>query len=294
MDYYAEIKEQLVNNEIIKKVKDYSKNRSDLTTYYNIGKLLSKADKQYGKGIIKEYSLKLTEEFGKKYTTSLLYKIKQFYYIYQKVPTLSGNLTWSHWYELLSIKDINKIMYYVKQCEINNLDVRSLRKKIKNKEYKRLDEQTKLKLITEEEPKVKDLIKNPIIINNKNSYETISEKVLQKIILEDISSFLKELGNGFSFIDNEYKIKLGNKYNYIDLLLYNIIYKCYVVVELKITTLKKEHIGQIQVYMNYIDKNIKTINEDKTIGIILVKKDNKYIMEYCSDDRIIAKEYELV
>ena len=294
MDYYAEIKEQLVNNEIIKKVKDYSKNRSDLTTYYNIGKLLSKADKQYGKGIIKEYSLKLTEEFGKKYTTSLLYKIKQFYYIYQKVPTLSGNLTWSHWYELLSIKDINKIMYYVKQCEINNLDVRSLRKRIKNKEYERLDEQTKLKLITEEEPKVKDLIKNPIIINNKNSYETISEKVLQKIILEDISSFLKELGNGFSFIDNEYKIKLGNKYNYIDLLLYNIIYKCYVVVELKITTLKKEHIGQIQVYMNYIDKNIKTINEDKTIGIILVKKDNKYIMEYCSDDRIIAKEYELV
>lgn len=138
------------------------------------------------------------------------------------------------------------------------------------------------------------MIKNPIIINNKNSYETISEKVLQKIILEDISSFLKELGNGFSFIDNEYKIKLGNKYNYIDLLLYNIIYKCYVVVELKITTLKKEHIGQIQVYMNYIDKNIKTINEDKTIGIILVKKDNKYIMEYCSDDRIIAKEYELV
>ena len=185
-------------------------------------------------------------------------------------------------------------MYYVKQCEINNLDVRSLRKRIKNKEYERLDEQTKLKLITEEEPKVKDLIKNPIIINNKNSYETISEKVLQKIILEDISSFLKELGNGFSFIDNEYKIKLGNKYNYIDLLLYNIIYKCYVVVELKITTLKKEHIGQIQVYMNYIDKNIKTINEDKTIGIILVKKDNKYIMEYCSDDRIIAKEYELV
>ena len=140
MDYYAEIKEQLVNNEIIKKVKDYSKNRSDLTTYYNIGKLLSKADKQYGKGIIKEYSLKLTEEFGKKYTTSLLYKIKQFYYIYQKVPTLSGNLTWSHWYELLSIKDINKIMCYVKQCEINNLDVRSLRKKIKNKEYERLDE----------------------------------------------------------------------------------------------------------------------------------------------------------
>lgn len=239
MDYYNEIKEQIVNNEIIKKVKDYSKNRSDLTAYYNIGKLLSKADKQYGKGIIKEYSLKLTQEFGKKYTPSFLYKIKQFYYICQKVPTMSGNLTCSHWYEMLSIKDISKIKYYVKQCEINNLDVRSLRKKIKSMEYERLDKKTKLKLITEEEPEVKDLIKNPIIINNKKSYETISEKVLQKIILEDISSFLRELGNGFSFIDSEYKIKLGDKYNYIDLLLYNIKYKCYVVVELKIMALKK-------------------------------------------------------
>jgi len=114
------------------------------------------------------------------------------------------------------------------------------------------------------------------------------------LILEDISSFLKELGNGFSFIENEYKIKLGDKYNYIDLLLYNIKYMCYVVIELKVTELKKEHIGQIQTYMNYIDKNIKTIEEDKTIGIIIVKKDDKYIMEYCSDDRIISKEYELI
>lgn len=93
----------------------------------------------------------------------------------------------------------------------------------------------------------------------------------------------------FTFIENEYKIKLGDKYNYIDLLLYNIKFKCYVVIELK-----KEHIGQIQIYMNYIDKNIKTIEEAKTIGIIIVKKNDKYIMEYCSDDRIISKEYEIV
>ena len=96
------------------------------------------------------------------------------------------------------------------------------------------------------------------------------------------------------FIENEYKIKLGDTYNYLDFLLYNIKYKCYVVVELKITELKKEHIGQIQTYMNYVDKNIKTIDEDKTIGIIIVKKNDKYVMEYCSDDRIISKEYELV
>ena len=105
---------------------------------------------------------------------------------------------------------------------------------------------------------------------------------------------MKELGNGFSFIDSEYKIKLGDRYNYIDLLLFNIEYNCYVVIELKITELKKEHIGQIQVYMNYIDNNLKTINQDKTIGIIICKKNNQYIIEYCSDSRITSKEYEIV
>ena len=102
------------------------------------------------------------------------------------------------------------------------------------------------------------------------------------------------MGNGFTYAGNEYKIKIDGKYNYIDLLLYNIEFNCYVVVELKVTELKKEHIGQIQIYMNYIDKNIKKINQDSTIGIIICKKDNKYVIEYCSDERIIAREYELV
>ena len=100
----------------------------------------------------------------------------------------------------------------------------------------------------------------------------------------NISSFLKELGNGFSFIDNEYKIKIGNNYNYIDLLLYNFIFKCFVVIELKVTELKKEHIGQIEVYMNYIDKNVKYITDDKTIGIIICSKNNQFIIEYSSDE----------
>ena len=120
------------------------------------------------------------------------------------------------------------------------------------------------------------------------------KKVLQKLILEDIPSFLKELGSGFTFIENEYKIKLGDRYNYIDLLLFNYIYNCFIVVELKVTELKKEHIGQIETYMNYIDKNIKRIEQDKTIGIIIVRKDNKFIMEYCSDNRILARVYEIV
>ena len=296
MNYYENIKTEILNNEITKKVKDYSKNKSDLTTYYNVGKLLREAGKHYGEGIIKEYSEKLSEDLKKKYSTRLLYKMLKFYnYCDLKIlPTLSAKLTWSHFDELLSINNKSKINYYVNICEQQNLSVRQLRERIKNKEYERLDGKTKYKLIKQEETKVDDFIKNPIIIKNNLNYEVISEKALQKMILEDIPAFLSELGNGFTFIRNEYPIKIGNNYNYIDLLLYNIEFNCYVVVELKITELKKEHIGQIEVYMNYIDKNLKTITQDKTIGIILCKKDNKFIMEYCSDERIKVRKYELL
>ena len=296
INYYDEIKNELVNNEITKKVKDYSKNRSDLTTYYNVGKLLSEAGKHYGEGIIKEYSDRLSSELNIKYSVRTLYKIiKYFNYMNkQKVPTVSAKLSWSHYDELLKLTDENIINYYIKISEEQNLSVRELRKKIKSNEYERLDEETKKKLKNKEELKVSDLVKNPLQIRNTSGNNEISEKVLQKLILEDIPSFLKELGNGFSFIDNEYKIKMGDRYNYIDLLLYNIKYKCYVVVELKVTELNSNNTGQIQKYMNYIDKNIKSIDDNKTVGIIICKKENKYVIEYCSDDRIIAREYELV
>ena len=294
MNYYNEIKTELINNEITKRVKNYSINKSDLTTYYNIGKLLSEAGKHYGEGIIKEYSKRLTNEFGTKFGITLLKRIRQFYIVIEKGATMSHQLSWSHYCELLPVNSIDKINYYIKIAEEQNLSVRELREKIKNNEYERLDESTKEKLKEKEKLKLPDLVKNPIRIRNTSDYNEISEKVLQKLILEDIPSFLKELGNGFSFIDSEYKIKIGDRYNYIDLLLYNIKYKCYVVVELKVTELNSNHTGQIQKYMNYIDKNIKSIDDNKTVGIIICKKENKYVIEYCSDDRIIAREYELV
>jgi len=293
MNYYNEIKQELINNEVTKRVKDYSKNKSDLNTYYNVGKLLSEAGKHYGEGIIKEYSKKLTNELGKKYSVTSLKYIRQFY-IFSKSHSLSDQLTYTHYKYLLPLKNKNEIDYYITTSIKNKLSVRQLQERIKSKEYERLPEETKFKLINKEENKVEDFIKNPIVIKNTNNYEIISEKVLQKLILEDIPSFLKELGNGFTFIENEYKIKIGDSYNYVDLLLFNYIYNCFVVVELKVTELKKEHIGQIQVYMNYINNNLKTINQDKTIGIIIVKRNNKYIMEYCSDNRILSKQYELV
>ena len=211
----------------------------------------------------------------------------------EKVSPVVTQLNWSHFIVLLPLKDINEVNYYIEQVTTRNLSKRQLQEIIKNKEYERLDEDTKKKLINKEKLEVKDLVKNPIIIKN-NSNKIISEKILQKLILEDISSFLEELGEGFTFIKDEYKIKIGDRYNYIDLLLFNYIYNCFVVIELKVTELKKEHIGQIETYMNYIDKNLKRINQGKTIGIIIIKKDNKFIMEYCSDNRIISREYELL
>ena len=294
INYYDEIKKELLNNEITKKVKNYSINKSDLNTYYNVGKLLKEAGKHYGEGIIKEYSKRLTNELGKGYSISNLKNMRNFYVFFLKSQTMSGQLTWSHYIELLKLVDKEKINYYIKIIEEENLSVRELRQRIKNNDYERLDEETKKKLKDKEKLKLPDLVKNPIQIKNASGNNEISEKVLQKLILEDIPSFLKELGSGFSFIDNEYKIKMGDRYNYIDLLLFNYEFNCFVVVELKITELKKEHIGQIEFYMNFIDKNLKNINQNKTIGIIICKKENKYVIEYCSDDRIIAREYELI
>ena len=294
MNYYNEIKKKLINNEVTKKVKTYSINKSDLDTYYNVGKLLSEAGKHYGEGIIKEYSKRLTNELGKGYTQSRLRYLRRFYEVFLKCPTLSDKLSYSHYCELIWNDDINKIEYYINICEQQNLSVRQLRERIKSNEYERLPEETKNKLVTNNELKVSDLIKDPIVIKKSNNYDEISEKVLQKSIMEDIPSFLKELGEGYTFIDNEYKIKIGNHYNYIDMLLFNYKYNCFVVVELKVTELRKEHVGQIEIYMNYIDKNIKTINQDKTIGLIVCRENNKYVIEYSTDKRIIAREYELV
>ena len=293
MNYYEIIKQELINNEIYKKVKDYSKNRSDLQTYYNVGKMLSEAGKNYGERIVEEYSNKLVKELNKKYNKRTLYRMKQFYEIFkdEKVSTLWTQLSWSHYRTMFSIKNFDKIKYYIKQCQENNLSVRELQEKIKSKEYERLDEKTKEKIKNDNKLEVQDLVKNPIILNTNK--EIIKEKMLQQLILENMNNFLKELGDGFAFIENEYKIKIGNSYNYIDLLLYNIKYKCYVVVELKITKLKKEHIGQIETYMNYVNKNIKTIEENNTIGIIITKEEDKYIMSYCSDERIFNTTYEL-
>jgi len=294
MNYYNEIKDRLIKSEIFERVKDYSKDRNKVKTYFEIGELLSKAGKEYGKNIIKQYSEKLIIEVGKKYNLTTLYKMRKFYEIFnnEKLSSLRTKLTWSHYRELMRLKNIDEISYYIEICEKNRLTYRQLLEKIKNNEYERLSEEAKQKLKNSEELKINDLVPNPIIIKNSTLNEVYYEYTLKELILNNIDDFLAQLGYGFSYIGKEFKIKLGNRYNYVDILLFNFVYNCFVVVELKVTELKKEHIGQIQVYMNYVDENIKTNNQDKTIGIIICKENNNYVIKYCSDKRIISREYK--
>ena len=294
INYYNEIKETLVKNEAYKKVKDYSKNKSDLNAYYEVGRLIVEAQggekrAKYGNKLIKDYSERLTIELGKGYTISNLRKMRQFYLKYKKRSTLSSELTWSHYSELIQIDDNLKRDYYEKITISQNLSVRELRERIKSKEYERIGYKEEL-----EKPALNTLIKNHIVIKVDNPNIKLSEYALHQSILENIPNFLKELGIGFAFIGSEVKIKIDDRYNYIDFLLFNVKYNCYVVVELKVTEMKAEYIGQVTKYINYVDKNIKEPCNEKTVGVIICKKENKFILEYCTDNRIFTTTYELV
>lgn len=294
--YYIELKEKALKVEIYDRAKDYAKDKNKVNAYFEMGELLSKAGREYGKNIINNYSEKLMIEVGKKYNYRTLYRMRKFYELFNsgKLTTMWSKLTWSHYREILSLKDIDEIKYYLNECQSKNLTQRQLHELIKQKTYNRLNIEVKNKLINKEQLKVNDLIPNPIFIKTNSLKETLTEYALKQLILNDLDDFLTQLGLGFTYVGNEFKIKLGDRYNYIDLLLYNIKYKCYVVIELKVTELKKEHTGQIMTYMNYINKNIKTIEENDTVGIIICKQDNEYVIKYCSDERIIARQYLLI
>ncbi len=212
MNYYNEIKNRIIDNEVYCKVKDNSKERNTVITYFEIGRLLNEAGGKYGDNVIDKYSEKLIIEVGTKYNRRTLFRMKQFFLLFndQKVSPLATQLTWSHYSELLSIKNRNKLIYYINLTIENNLSKRQLREKIKNNEYERLPLETKSKLINSEKIEISDLVPNPILIQNKSGIEIVTEKVLHSLILENIEEFMKELGNSFSFIGSEYKIKNGN------------------------------------------------------------------------------------
>ena len=291
MNYYKEIKDILIKNETYKKVKDYSKNRNELNSYYEVGRIIVEAQggedrAKYGNKLIKIYSERLTKEIGKGYDERNLRYMRMFYIKFQNWNALRSNLSWSHYRTLLPLKSMNEINYYVKIAEKENLSYRKLEERIKSNEYERIGYKEEL-----ETPKVNTLIKNPIIINTRVKIdEDIKEYTLHNLILEDIDSFLKELGIGFTYVGNEVKIENNNS---IDFLLFNTEYNCYVVLEIKVTKLKAEYIGQTLKYVNYVDNNIKKSFHDSTVGVIISKKQDKFILEYCTNPNIFTTTYKL-
>ena len=301
MNYYNEIKNILVDNAIGRKIREYKSNQKDLESYYNVGKLLVEAQGgeervKYGNGLIKEYSKRLTSELGKGYSIQNLKNMRRFYLVVEKRQSLivqfkSLNISWTFIIKLLKLNDVNELLYYINCINKMNLTTRELDSKLKSKEYERLDSKIKEKLVKQEEVSVKDKIPDPIVLEGLEYKERLTEKIVQKWIDENPTLFCKSLGEGYSYIESQYKIKIGSNYNYIDVLLFNTIDLNYVVVEIKVTELKKEHIGQIETYMNYVDANLKKDIHNKTTGILLVRENNKWLIKYINNDGILVRNY---
>ena len=295
MNYLNDIKSLIENDIVLKKKHRLIEEDSRLVNYYEIGKLIVEAQggearAKYGNGLIKEWSKELTELYGKGYDYTNLSRMRKLYLTFKNVGPPAQQLTWTNLSIILPIKEESKRNYYINLCIKQNLSKRQLQEKIKNKEYERLEYKDDIELITDDKIiTIKDMIKNPVLIKTNEGIDKLSEKALKQFILEKIEDFLLELGYGFLFGGSEYK--LGK--HKCDLLFFNTELNSYIVIELKIRKLKPIDIGQIKYYMNYIDTNIKKDYMNKTIGIILCKEDDKIVVKYVTDERILFTTYEL-
>ena len=251
---------------------------------------------KYGDGLIKEYSKRLTSELGKGYTVTRLKYMRTFFEVVKKSPPLADqckniNITWSNICEILYLKNIEEIKYYLDLSNKLCLTKRELRLRIKSDEYNRLPVEVKEKLKSNEVISNSEKVPSPVVLHDLRVDGKLTEKLVHKWIDEYPTLFCKALGEGYSYIESQYKIKIGLNYNYIDVLLFNTIDLNYVVVEIKVTELKKEHIGQIQTYMNYVDVNLKKEFHNKTMGILLVRENNEWLIKYINNNDIVVREF---
>ena len=212
------------------------------------------------------------------------------------VGTLSQQLSWSHYYSILPIKNENERNYYINLVILNNLSVRELRKEIKNKAFDRLSYADKehIEIISDTNSlSIKDMIKDPIILKSDKNIDKIDELTIHKYIISLLEDKFLELGTGFALIGHEYKLHIDNKTYKIDLLFFNVKLNAYVVVEVKTRKIKHTDIGQLKFYVNYVEDNIKEINHNKTIGLLIVKENDKYVIKYTTSNDILVTTYAL-
>ena len=298
MNFYEEIKNRLIYNEAYKKIKDYSKDTKELETYYEVGKILVEAQggeekSKYGNLLIREYSKKLSDELNKKYSITTLKYMRQFFLFINNAYTYDERISISHYKKLMTLKDKSEVDYYINITINENLGKRGLDERIKSKEYDRLSIESKNKINKKEKLNALDMIKNPIYIESNYALEDVKENVLEDMIIEQLPNFLKQLGEGYCFCARQFKCDIHGKNNYIDILLFNYIFNCFTVIELKTSELNKNHFGQLSVYMNYVDTYVKSKTHDKTLGVIIVKEDDGLYAEFYPDDRIKVVRYKI-
>lgn len=288
-------------------------NRTMVYTYYEIGKMIVEEEQngkeraEYGQQIINELSDKLSKEFGKGFSSTNIKQMRSFYLIYSKSQTVSDEfkLSWSHYLKLMRIDDENERRFYEIEAFKNNWSLRELQRQYDTALYNRLalsrDKKKVLELSVKglivEKPK--DAIKDPYILEfiglpEKSDY---SENDLEQKLIDKLEFFLLELGTGFTFVSRQKRISFDDKHFRIDLVFYNRILKCFVLIDLKIGELKHQDIGQMQMYVNYYDREIKLPDENKTIGIILCQNKSEAVVQYTlpeNNKQIFASKYQTV
>ena len=298
-DYKKELIKLVEKAEVNKGYHDYFKNKDLVNNYFEIGKLLIEAQggeehDTYGNKLIKTWSVELTEKFGKGYDASNLRRFRQFYSEFKMCGPLGHILTWTNIRLLLPIKNVNKRNYYINMCIKRNLSKRELEKEIKNNAFERLSlvDKENIKLISNKNEvlTIKDTLKDPVLITINEDLDNVSEEKLAKIIRKELEIFLLELGCGYTYAGKE--VRMGE--SYCDLLFFNTEFLCYVVIELKIRKIKKEDIGQLEYYVNYVDENMKKESFNPTIGVLVAKEGNYLVMKYCTNKNIYKTTYKII
>ena len=289
-----EIKDLIINarNKVAQQV-----NETLVDTYWNIGKVIVEKEQsgqikaEYGKAILLNVSKRLSKEIGKGFSKSNLFNMRKFYLMYSKIPDTSGILGWSHYCELISIKEDAKRQFYEKETINSKWSVRELQRQIETSLFERLllsdgkaNKEKVLQLAREGQilNKPEDVIKDPYVFEflGVPEQKPLLEKDLEYKLINHIEKFLLELGKGFMFVGSQQRITIGNVHYYVDMVFYNKILKAYVLIDLKMGNLKPENFGQMNMYLNYYEEEINEEGDNKPIGIILCADKDNVVAEY--------------
>ena len=289
----------------------YEVNTAMINAYWNVGRIIVENEQngnikaEYGKQIIRELSKELRNVLGTGFSVSNLFNMRKFYITYPKFQTVSGKLSWSHYCELLSIENEDERNFYEKECINSNWSVRELKRQLETSLFERLllsdgknNKEKVYKLSKEGQilSKPDDILKEPYVFEflDIKEQKPILERDLERKLVKHMEDFLLELGKGFMFVGTQQRITLGNTHYYVDMVFYNKILKCYVLIDLKIGGMKPEYAGQMNMYLNYYNAEVNDEYDNKPIGIILCKNKKEVAMEYALgglENNVFASTY---